>query len=324
MNIPTLNTPAFARRVPRAVSALLIAGALTLVPALIIGAVPAEEAVAATSQDVTVMPTSAPAGWHRLYTEGFSTPADTGSFVNQSPDDWYLKSSHPYARSLRSYPDGWATTWDLSLNYASKTAGVSSETWGTPGVFELNGHTASVSGKQRSLGGSFFPVIRPDASSTQEQTAQTYGRYSVRFRTTGGESTGSASGAGYGTAFLLWPANDNWSEGEIDYPEMAWGGKISGYVHEINNPSNNAHVIDTTTPTDDAWHTATIEWYPNALAFYLDAVMIKKVTDNVPTTPFRWGFQSGAHTEAPAPEVQGKLMVDWITIDAYDGATPPE
>ncbi len=269
------------------------------------------------------MPASPGPGWERLYSEDFAAPANRSSFVNERPDDWCLASSHPYARSLRSYPDGWGTTGDLSLNYASKTAGVSPTAYGAPGVFEVNAHTASVSGQQRSLAGSFFPVIRPDASSTQEQTAQTYGRYSVRFRTEGGYPAGSETGAGYGTAFLLWPANDNWSEGEIDYPEMAWGGKISGYVHEINNPSNNAHVIDTTTPTDDAWHTATIEWYPNALAFHLDAVMIKKVTDNVPTTPLRWGFQSGGHSATPAPEVQGKLLIDWITIDAYDGATPP-
>ncbi len=269
-----------------------------------------------------VFPTSAGPGWRRLYGENFTSTAATGSFVNERPDDWYLRSSHPYANSLRSYPDGWGTTGDLSLNYASKTAAVVSTTYGAPGVFAVTGHSANVPGGPRSLGGSFFPVIKPDAGSNHDQMSQTFGRYSVRFRTDGGQAS-TAGGAGYGSAFLLWPANDNWSEGEVDYPEMAWGGKITGYVHRINQPQENAHIIDTATVTDKGWHTATIEWYPNALVFYLDGKLVKKVTDNVPQTPFRWGFQSGGHSGTPRADVKGKLLVDWIAIDAYAGATPP-
>ncbi|MCW2810110.1 MAG: hypothetical protein JWP61_568 [Friedmanniella sp.] len=268
-----------------------------------------------------VLPASA-AGWKRLYSEDFLTPADRGSFVNSNPNDWYLQSSHPYSRSLRSYPDGWGTTGNVSYNWASRTANVSSTASNAPGVFRVWGHTESIGGTNKSLAGAFFPVIRPDAATNQAQTAQTFGRYSVRFRTYGGYPS-SGSGARYGSAFLLWPANDNWAEGEVDFPEMAWGGKINGYVHQMGQPWNNAHVISTQTPTDNTWHTATIEWYPTALAFYLDGVRVSKVTTNVPQTPFRWGFQSGGHDGTPASTVTGSLQIDWITIDAYDGATPP-
>lgn len=73
--------------------------------------------------------------------------------------------------------------------------------------------------------------------------------------------------AGYGTAFLLWPASDVWAEGEVDYPEMGWGGQIKGYVHKIGDPSVNAAIIDTTVTTS-GWHMATIEWLPTALRFW--------------------------------------------------------
>ncbi len=315
------------QNLPRSVSAVLLAGALTLSPVLVTGALTAD---AADTTPKTVradaVAASTASGWTRIYDEPFNKPANVGSFVNQRPDDWYLKSSHPYATSLRSYPDGWGTTGNMSLNYASKTAGIAgiaATRYGASGVFQVSGHTETIAGKQQSLGGSFFPVIRPNATSNTAQTAQKYGRYTVRFRTEGGYPTGTASGAGYGSAFLLWPANDNWSEGEVDYPEMAWGGKIAGYVHEINRPQDNAHVINTMTPTNNTWHTARIEWYPDALVFYLDGVRIKKVTDNVPQTPFRWGFQSGGHDGTPGASVKGKLLVDYITVDAWAGAKAP-
>ncbi|MCW2810109.1 MAG: hypothetical protein JWP61_567 [Friedmanniella sp.] len=275
-----------------------------------------------TGTTTSTMPTTSPAGWRRLYSEDFGTVTGLGSFVNSNPNDWYLNTSNAYHRSLRSYPDGWGTTGNVSYNWASRTTSVTDTASSAPGVFKLWAHTESIGGTNKALAGAFFPVIRPDAATNLAQTAQTFGRYSVRFRTTGGYPT-SGGGARYGSAFLLWPASDTWAEGEVDFPEMAWGGKINGFVHQMGQPWNNAHVISSDTSTEGAWHTATIEWYPNALIFSIDGTRISKITDNVPQTPFRWGFQSGGHDGTPASTVDGSLLVDWITIDAYDGATAP-
>ncbi len=276
------------------------------------------------------MPQQPSAGWSRLYTEDFTTSVPVGGFVNASNTDWYLAGSNPYAKTLRSYPDGWGTTHDRSLNFASKTADVVHDDFGARGVFRLHGYTPATKGDNSALGGSFFPVLRPGAAASGEQMGQTYGRYTVRFRTVGGFRPDVNGGypadsklGRFGTAFLLWPVSDKWAEGEVDYPEMPWGAKVAGYVHEIGNPRANGDVFKAPVTTDRAWQTATIEWYPGVLAFYLDGQLIRRVTENVPSTPMRWGFQSGGAVGVPPPDAEGYLLIDWITVDALKGATPP-
>lgn len=262
----------------------------------------------------------APGGsWCPVYRENFETPVAEGGFVNQTTDDWDLVDENPYTRSLRSYPDGWATTDDLSLNFASRTASVVSEAMGAHGVFQLRAHSAEIDGRTRALGGSFTPVIRPDASTGQLQVAQTYGRYTVRFRTVGGYRSGSdpEAGAGYGTAFLLWPESDRWAEGEIDFPEMAWGGRIAGFVHTIGKPSVNSAEFRAETTTEEGWNAATTEWTPGLLRFLLNGEEIARTISDVPSTPFRWGFQSGGMLSTPPADVTGHLYVDSILIEAY-------
>lgn len=262
--------------------------------------------------------------WCRVYQQDFSTAAPLGSFVNASADDWHLRPGHPYTDALRSYPDGWGTTSDYSLNYASRTADVLPEALGAQGVFRLHGHSDLVDGRVEPLGGSFYPVLDPSATEPQQQVAQTYGRYTVRFATTGGYRpteagtypTGSRAAA-YGTAFLLWPANDRWAEGEVDFPEMVWGAPISGSVHQIGRPEVNSDTFTLPTTSDRRWNTATIEWTPGLLVFFLNGKQVRRVTADVPSTPFRWGLQSGGTYGRPAPDLSGYLYVDSIAIDAY-------
>ena len=269
--------------------------------------------------------TAAAAGsWCRVYHEDFATPARLGSFVNEPTDDWHLAPDHPYAGSLRSYPDGWGTTKDWSLNYASRTTDVVPRAEGADGVLRVHGHTEEVDGRPRALGGSFYPVIDPLATDEQQQVAQTYGRYTVRFTTSGGYRPTAAGRyprtseePRYGTAFLLWPANDRWAEGEVDYPEMAWGAPVAGYVHTIGRPEVNSASVVTSTSTEDGWSTAVLEWTPGLLVFSLNGREIRRVVTDVPSTPFRWGFQSGGTLGTPAAELSGHLYIDEISIDAY-------
>ncbi len=87
----------------------------------------------------------APGGrWCRIYQQDFAAPAALGSFANDPAGDWFLRSDHPYAGSLRSYPDGWGTTKDWSLNYASRTTDVVPEAEGARGVLRVHGHSAEV------------------------------------------------------------------------------------------------------------------------------------------------------------------------------------
>lgn len=278
----------------------------------------------ATLPLVSAMPTSSPAGWTRIYSQDFTTPVARGGFVNSSPDNWFLDQPNPYANSLRSYPDAQPTTGSYSLYYASKTVDVVTEQYGARGVLRTYGHSETINGQVKSLAAALFPVIVPNAPTNDGKVSQVYGRYNVRFRTIGGYPTANgAPDAPYGVAFLLWPATNRWVEGEVDYPEMAWGSNIKGFVHEINNPSNNALYFSSDKLSEGDWHVATIEWYPTTLVFYLDGQIIGHTTDNVPTTPFRWGMQCGGHSATPAPDTSGYLLIDWMTVDSYNGAVSP-
>lgn len=275
-------------------------------------------------------PSDSPLGWQRLYNEDFCTAAPVGSFRSEPSGDWRLEAGNPYAASLRSYPDGWGTTNDYSVNYASRTVDVVPTLLDARGVFRLSAQGGEVSGRRQGMAGSFFPVIHPEAADDRAQTSQVYGRYSVRFRTQGGYRRSVTDGLPrdleeprYGTAFLLWPSNDQWPEGEVNFPESDWGDHIRGYVHTIGDPEVNAEEFALPETTDDGWHTATIEWIPGRLDFYLDGRRVRQVTHNVPTTPMRWGFQSGGSKGVVSPDLRGTLLVDWVTIDAWSGTVPP-
>ena len=265
---------------------------------------------------------AAPGGrWCSVYEEDFDRPAALGSFVSSRVGDWHLQPGHPYADSLRSYPDGWGTTADWSLNYASRTADVVPTVMGASGVFRLHGHSADVDGRTQALGGSFYAVLDPAAGDESSQMAQTYGRYTVRFATrSGGQPTARTEVPGYGTAFLLWPANDRWAEGEVDFPELVWGAPLSGSVHTIGRPEVNADTFTVDATTEQRWTTATLEWTPGLLVFALDGVEVRRVTHDVPSTPFRWGFQSGGTLGTPAPDLSGYLYIDSVRIDRWASA----
>jgi len=270
----------------------------------------------------------APGGsWCSVYREDFTVPVPVGGFTNVPADDWSLAPANPYASSLRSYPDGWPTTGDLSLNLASRTAQVAEAADGAQGVFRLDGRTEVVDGRPQALGGSFYPVTDPGAEDVRARTSQLYGRYTVRFRTEGGFAPGpdgaypSEPAAGrYGTAFLLWPADDRWADGEVDFPEMGWGDRVQGHVHTVGRPEVTS--ADVTTATSSAaWSTATIEWSPGLLVLRLDGAEVFRTTTDVPSVPMRWGFQSGAMGATPDPGVSGALLVDHVDIDAYARGT---
>lgn len=274
----------------------------------------------------SVGPPADPSRWTRIYTEDFRSTVRLGGFTNDPSGTWNLAPSNPYSSSLVSYPDGWGTTEDRSVNMASRTTDVVPTLLGAKGVLRLQAGGGDVAGRRQGMAASFFSIVHPDASSESERLGQVYGRYSVRFRTQGGYPPTAEGGyprgttvPRYGTAFLLWPVDDDRSKGEIDYPEMPWGDTIHGFVHEMSDtPDVNSAQFERPETTADGWHVATTNWSPGLLQFYLDGDLVSTVSTDVPNTPMRWGFQSGGMYGPVSPELTGTLLVDWVTIDAWN------
>jgi hypothetical protein len=151
-------------------------------------------------------------------------------------------------------------------------------------------------------------------------TGQTYGRYSVRFR--------SDSLPGYKIAFLLWPTSDDWLDGEIDWPEGELNGKMYGVSAIKDSTLKGPARFDPSTryyaPTDATeWHVATTEWTPGKVKWFWDGQLVGETTmpEGVPTTDMRWTLQAetkdGADSSSPKPETSGHLEVDWVVQYAY-------
>ncbi len=133
--------------------------------------------------------------------------------------------------------------------------------------------------------------------------SQTYGRYSVRFR--------ADSMPGYAAAFLLWPDSNNWNEGEIDFAEGAFDSSIMMFDHCVGAPRDNcSYHLPGVSWT--GWHTATTEWVPGHVNFYLDDTLIGTGPSS-PTTPMHMVLQTEA-TGNPAPSVSGHVLIDWVSI----------
>jgi len=151
---------------------------------------------------------------------------------------------------------------------------------------------------------------------------QTYGRYSVRFR--------SDPLPGYKIAFLLWPTSDRWDEGEIDWPEGDLNGRMSPASAVRGSFANGAMTFDppvrSWSATNSAgWHVATTEWTPGKVRWFWDDSLVTETTisSGVPTTPMRWTLQAETAIGGPAPagSVSGHLAVDWVTAYSYAPGT---
>ena len=133
-----------------------------------------------------------------------------------------------------------------------------------------------------------------------------YGKYVVRFR--------ADRVPGYKIAWLLWPVSNDWTEGEIDFPEGSLTGTITGAAHKLGDPEWTPRYFDTRT-TMTGWHTATIAWKPGRLTFTLDERKWTTTRKSVlPTTPMRWALQAETRIsrKAPAASTTGHIQIDWV------------
>jgi hypothetical protein len=237
-------------------------------------------------------PTGDLPGWRLLVSEDFDTDAALGQFAEAYPG-W------------AGY-DGWRdTSRGLGRPTAQKGAYDSATTVTVRGgVLDEHLHTA---GKTPQV-----VALTPQLAGL-DGNVQTHGRYAVRFR--------AEEAPGYKLAWLLWPASDDWSQGELDFPEGDAGGQINGYAHDVTgSPSSNAWAVDTGTSMVD-WHTAVIEWSPGRLTYSLDD-RSWTTTDPaaIPTDPMGWVLQTETQLEAAAPDpsVSGHVFIDWVAAWALE------
>jgi hypothetical protein len=238
----------------------------------------------------TAMPVGDQPGWKQNYTQDFNTPAPTGQVGNV------------YGDPMSGY-DGFNDTSGHGTYAPKKVLSVSNGS--------LNYNLHSENGR---------PLVA--APTMNNYKGQTYGKYSVRFR--------SDSLPGYKIAFLLWPSSDNWNEGEIDWPEgnldtgkmrpaSAVPGSLTSNWTMTFEPGQESFAP--TTASD--WHVATTEWTPNGVKWYWDGQLVASTTKAVPKTDFRWTLQ--AETEingkVPASSTAGNLQVDWVTSYSYNPST---
>jgi putative cell wall-binding protein len=236
----------------------------------------------------TAMPVGNLPGWKQVGAQDFTTSAAIGQI------------GQVYGTAVRGY----SGLLDTSKNGTYNPDSVLSV---SNGVLDYYLHTA---------GG------RPQVAAVIPfgYSGQTYGRYSVRFR--------SDNLPGYKIAFLLWPTSDNWNDGEIDWPEGDLNGKMSpaSAMKGTYSPSTGM-AFDAVSPrswsaTDSSdWHIATTEWTPGSVKWYWDGVLVSQTSNSagVPNTNFRWTLQAETQIDAPAPapSVAGHLQVDWAVQYAY-------
>lgn len=141
---------------------------------------------------------------------------------------------------------------------------------------------------------------------------QTYGRYEVRFR--------SDEMPSYKIAWLLWPADDNWDHGEIDFPEagLGAGDLIEGFSHYTQRVAGSSGWQITTEQNVHSWHTAVIEWRPDSLTYILDGVPYRTTDPGaIPNVPMFWSMQTEA--DDPAASTSGNVQIDYVRAWAYTG-----
>src|SRR4051812_12414745 len=146
-------------------------------------------AVTTTTAAVSTGLTDLP-GWKLEFNEGFDKTAAEGQLLSTYSD-------------FSAYPAGWK---DTSRN-------------GTydPGILSASGGDLVMDLHTNSEGEHL--VAAPEPKVNNGSTNQLYGRYQVRFK--------ADQIAGYKAAWLLWSQSDQWSDGEIDFPEGNLNGSIN-------------------------------------------------------------------------------------------------
>ena len=225
------------------------------------------------------MPTSSGPGWTRTFSDDFAHPVAAGRFPGRYDDSWVAY-------------DGFTDTSGIG-DYRADAVSV------RDGVLDL----AVSAGDGAVTSAAVVPLVGG------EWGGQVHGRFSVRMR--------ADAVPGFYAAFLLWSDDNDWDDGEVDFPEGRLDGTVNGYNHTPGDPSVNSFVGDTGI-SFDGWHTYTIEWRPDRIDYLVDDRVWATTSEALPTASMHWVMQVEAAGETP-PDGAGHVEIDWATIDRYDG-----
>jgi len=222
----------------------------------------------------TALPQGDLPGWRQTFVDDFTTDAPLGRFLELYGTRW------------KAYGEGWKDTSGNGVYSPSRVLSVKN------GSLDYYVHTDN--------GVHYVAAPVPKVPTN----GQPYGRYSVRFR--------ADAIPGYKTAWLLWPDSDNWSDGEIDFPEGNLTSTIQAYSHCVGEPQKNCLAVNTGKTFAD-WHIATVEWVPGKVTFFLDGQQVGTTTSRVPTAPMHWVLQTETRlSEEPADSAAGHVQIDWV------------
>ncbi|MET3922566.1 glycoside hydrolase family 16 protein [Arthrobacter sp. UYEF20] len=158
-----------------------------------------------------------------------------------------------------------------------------------------------------SMGAAPTPKIPNSSANPPRANSLLYGRYSVRYR--------ADPMPGFKTAWLLWPDSGIWPrDGEIDFPEGDLAKIIYGAVHFARSGADAFDKFDSDQSVS-SWHVATTEWSPGRVEFFLDGRSLGATTTDAPSTPMHFILQTESCLPiCPAPETQGHVSLDWISM----------
>jgi hypothetical protein len=236
-------------------------------------------APAVPAVDPNAMPAASDGPWQRVFADDFTTPVPIGGFLTSE-----------YKNRWMSY-DGFGDTSGVGRYEPNKVLSVKD------GALDYFLHTEN----GVPLGAAPVPLVGGKWGGQQ------YGRFSLRFR--------ADALHGFGNGWLLWSDANNWNDGEIDMPEGDLDGTIHGYNHCVGNPRTNCMVADTGAAWT-SWHTATVEWVPGRVTFFLDGKQVGTST-NSPTAAMHMVLQTCTTGVKPAADTAGHVQIDWVTIDQY-------
>jgi beta-glucanase (GH16 family) len=228
-------------------------------------------------------------GWRQVFVDDFSQDVPLGQFPEAVSSKWW------------AYPAGWKDTSKKGVYDPHRVLSVHN------GVLDYFIHS------ENGVHYVAAPIPRLPGTAgglTSTPSGQLYGRYSVRYRST--------SLRGYKIAWLLWPDSKAFPrDGEIDFPEGDLDvNLISGYVHHQNGRTSWDQTTFHAWASPTEWHTATTEWLPGGVTYYLDGQVVGRVHTRVPDTPMHWVLQAETNTDGnPVPDsVAGSVQVDWVSV----------
>lgn len=150
------------------------------------------------------------------------------------------------------------------------------------------------------------------------QNAQTYGRWTIRFRST------PSSVLSY--HLLLWPKSEQWPP-EIDLAESfdPTRQSLDAFVHYRNPDGSRAKQHGWRAVNTTAWTTVRVEWTPTAVTYYLNGRLWWQVTGAaVPHEPMFLALQTETQlcdrsvADCTRDAVAGaRLQIDRVTVEEY-------